>query len=361
MRILDIYIIKKFFKSLIIIISLILPIGIAIDVSEKIDKFLHNTDLNLWIILKDYYQHFIITYSNQFLPLALFLAVIWFTSKLASDTEIIAMHSAQISFNRLLFPYFIGALIITGYSLYMNHFIVPDSNYKYTKFDRKYISKERDDKFLTDLSLQLGPQNYLFMKTFTVDQKRGSNMIYEQYEGIELKYRLKATTIKWNEKDSTYTLSNFTKRYLKRGNDIIVNGHSMDTVFNFYPEDLYYEDYLAKEMKSPELKNYIKISEKRGVKSLNPYKVELLKRSSLPFSAFILTLIAVSLSIKKRRGGTGFNLAAGIALAFIYIFFMKISEVLASVAGANTLFLVWLPNLIFATLAFFLYRYAARQ
>ncbi len=361
MKILDIYILKKFFKSLLIIITLIMPIGIAIDVSEKIDKFLHNPDLTLWIILKDYYQHFIITYSNQFLPLALFLAVVWFTSKLASDTEIIAIHSAQVSFNRLLWPYFVGALIITGYSLYMNHLIVPDSNYKFTKFSRQYISKKKDDKFLTNISLQLGAQDYLFLKTFTVDQDRGSNMVFEHYEGIDLKYRLKAASIKWQKEDSTYKLNNYTKRYLKKGEDFIEHGRSMDTVFNFFPKDLYYEDYLAKEMRSPELNRYINLSEQRGVKTLNPLKVELYKRTSLPFSTFILTLIAVSLSIKKRRGGTGINLAAGIALAFIYIFFMKISEVLASVPGSLTFILVWLPNIIFAILAFFLYRHASKH
>lgn len=361
MRILDVYILKKFFKSLITIIVIILPIGIAIDISEKIDKFLNDPNLNLWIILKDYYQHFIITYSNQFLPLALFLAVVWFTSKLASDTEIIAMHSAQISFNRLLYPYIVGALIITAYSLYMNHFIVPNSNYKFTKFDREYIMKKRDDTFLTDISLQLDDQKYLFIKNYTVNQNRGSDVSYDEYDGINLKYRLKANNIRWNEKDSTYTLNDYTKRYLKKGRDVLYRGSRMDTTFNFFPKDLYFEDYLAKEMKSPELSHYIKVSENRGVRSLNPYKVELYKRTSLPFSTFILTLIAVALSIKKRRGGTGLNLATGIALAFIYIFFMKISEVLGSVAGAPVLIYVWLPNVIFAILAFFLYRHAAKQ
>ena len=361
MRILDAYILKKFFSSLALIIVIILPVGIAIDISERIDKFLHDPTLTFWIIIRDYYQHFIITYANQFLPLALFLAVVWFTSKLAGNTEIIAIHSAQISFNRLLYPYFLGALIVTVFSLFMNHFIVPRSNYKFTVFDRKYLAKKHDDRFLTDVSLQLGDSDYLFMKTFTMEQNRGSDMVFEHYDGTQLKYRLKANTIKFNENDSTYRLSNYTKRYLTRNRDVLKSGNQLDTVFNFFPKDLYYEGYLSKEMKSPELYHYIQLSEARGVKNLNAYKVELQKRTSLPFSAFILTMIAVALAGKKKRGGTGINLAIGIGLAFIYIFFMKITEVLGGVAGANTYFLVWLPNLTFGILAVLLYRHAAKQ
>jgi lipopolysaccharide export system permease protein len=342
-------------------VVIILPIGIAIDIAEKIDKFLNNTDLTFWIILKDYYQHFVITYSNMFLPLAIFLAVVLFTSKLAANTEIIAMHSAQISFNRLLYPYILGALLFTSYSLVMNHFFVPKSNYLFTKFDREFIYKKRDDKFLKDISMQLGPQDYFYIRTFTVDQNRGSDIVYEHYEGTELKYRLKANSLKWKEEDSIYTLSNYTKRHIMHNRDILESGVKMDTTFNFYPKDLYYIDYLAKEMNSPELYDYIKVSEARGVKNLNPYKVELHKRTSLPFSTFILTLLAVSLSHKKKRGGTGLNIALGIGLAFVYIFFMKITEVLGAVAGAPTFFMVWLPNILFGIMAFLVYRHAARQ
>lgn len=361
MRILDKYILKKFFTSMILIVFIILPVGIAVDISERIDKFLHDPSLTFWIILRDYYQHFVITYANQFLPLALFLGVVWFTSKLASNTEIIAIHSAQISFNRLLYPYLIGSIVVTLFSLFMNHFIVPNSNYKFTKFDRTYLSKKQDERFLIDVSMQLGNSDYLFMKTFTLDQGMGTNMVFEHYDGTKLKYRLKANRIKFNENDSTYRLSNYTKRFITPQKDILKSGNQLDTVFNFFPKDLNYEGYLSKEMKSPELYRYIKQSEDRGVKNLNAYKVELYKRTSLPFSTFVLTLLAVSLSSKKKRGGTGINLALGIGLAFVYIFFMKIAEVLGATAGSYPLFMVWLPNLIFAFLAVYFYRNASKQ
>jgi lipopolysaccharide export system permease protein len=362
MRILDAYIVKKFLKTLMLVIAIILPIGIAIDISERIDKFIHHNELTLAIILRDYYQHFIITYGNMFLPLALFIAVILFTSKLANNTEIIAMHSAQISFNRLLYPYFLAALIVAVFSLLMNHFVVPNSNYKFTLFDKTYLSVKKEPNTINNISLQLGESDYMFMKTFWIKRNKGSNFMYEHYEGTHLKYRLKASNIKWNPKDSTYKLSNFTKRYLQMdGNDLIQSGKSFDTIFSFFPKDLFYIDYLAKEMKSPELKDYIKLSKSRGVKNLNPYKVELHKRSSLPFSSFILSLIAVALASKKRRGGIGVNLAIGVGLAFIYIFFMKITEVLGAVAGTNSLFMVWFPNIIFGVLSILLYWNASKR
>lgn len=362
MRILDAYILKRFLKTLALVITIILPIGVAIDISEKIDKFLHHNELTLWIILEDYYQHFIITYGIQFLPLALFIAVILFTSKLASDTEIIAMHSAQISFNRLLYPYFLGALIVGVFSLYMNHFVVPNSNEKFTFFMRKYIENKKDANYIKDISLQLNDGDYLFIRSFTMKQNRGSDFMYEHYEGTNLTYRLKANSIKWKEEDSTYQLSRYSKRFLQTGKkDIIETGKTLDTVFDFYPKDLYYIDYLAKEMKSPKLNSYIDLSRKRGVRNLNPYVVELQKRSSLPVSSFILTMIAVALASRKKRGGIGVNLALGISLAFIYIFFMKITEVLGAVAGANTFFLVWIPNIIFGILAGYLYWNASKK
>lgn len=361
MRILDAYILKKFLSTLVLVISIILPIGVAIDISEKIDKFLHHTELTLWIILEDYYQHFIITYGIQFLPLALFIAVILFTSKLAGNTEIIAMHSAQISFNRFLFPYFIGALIVGGFLLYMNHMIVPASNAQYTRFQNEYIFNKKDKNSIKEISLQLGDNNYVYIQSYNLKSNSGTNFSLRRFEGTELKYKLMASKVKWIEKDSIYRLSQFSKRYLNKGRDQILSGKKMDTILDFHPKDLLYIDYLSKEMTTPELRQFIAQSEKRGVKNLNPYNVELQKRTSLPFSAFILTMIAVALAAKKKRGGIGINLALGIGLAFIYIFFMKITEVLGAEPQANTLLLVWIPNIIFGLLAFYLYWKAARR
>ncbi len=359
MRILDRYIMVKFLKSLILVVSIILPVGIAIDISEKIDKFIKHTDLTLWVIIRDYYQHFIITYGNQFLPLAIFIAVIWFTSKMAQNTEIIAIHSARISFHRLLFPYMLTAGMLAVFLLYMNHFVVPSSNAKFTWFNDYYIRNKKDKTLIRNISLQIGKGDYVYIRNYRLKDDTGSHFVYEHYDGEKLRYSLKASSIQWLKKDSVYRLKNYYKRYIRDGRDLIKTGRQMDTLFNFHPKDVQYIDHLAKEMTSPKLKEFIELSRNRGIKNLNPYVVELKKRTSLPFSAFILTIMAVSLSARKRRGGVGLNLALGFGLAFTYIFFMKIAEVMGAVTGANTTLWVWMPNIIFSIVAYFVYRQAA--
>ena len=356
MRILDKYILKKYLSSLVLIIFMLIPIAIAINISEKIDKFLRNTDLSVYEIIKDYYFHFIIIYGNTFMPLALFIAVIFFTSKLAGNTEIIAIHSARISFKRFLRPYFIGATIVTVFSLLMNHFIVPNSNKIYDEFERTYITtKKIDVNQIHNSNLQLGPNDYIYIKTFTINRNIGFNFSYEHYDGLELKYKILGDNIKWIEKDSSYIITNYSKRRLINGKNSIESGTKLDTIFDFTPKDLLYVDYLAKEMPSHKLNAFIKQSRDRGISNLNTYIVEYHKRTSLPVSSYILTFIAVILASKKRRGGMGLNLAIGISLMFVYVFFMKVAEVLGASAESNPLFMVWLPNIVFGALAIYLY------
>lgn len=356
MRILDKYILKKYLGSLILVLTLLIPIAIAIDVSEKVDKFLRHANLSVGEIITDYYVNFVIIYGNTFMPLALFIGVIFFTSKLAGNTEIIAIHSAKISFTRFLKPYFIGATIVTLFSLTMNHFVVPNSNKIFTEFGRTYIKKKKvNTTYLTNVNLQLGPNDYIFIKNFTVNRNVGYNFSYEIFEGNKLKSKLMSDNIRWNKKDSTYTLTNYKKRFIFNDKDSIISGTRVDTTFNFMPKDLVNVDYMAKEMNSIELNDYINQSKERGVSNLNTYLVEFHKRTSLPVSSYILTFLAVSLASKKRRGGMGVNLAIGITLMFLYVFFLKIAEVLGAGADTNSFFMVWMPNIFFGCIALFLY------
>ncbi len=355
MKILDKYILGKYFKSLALVISLLLPITIAIDVAEKADKFIR-TGLPLGTIIQDYYLNFILFFGNTFLPLALFIAVIFFTSQMANNTEVIAIHSAKISFKRFLKPYLIGATIVAIFALIMNHFIVPRGNETLESFTQEYLKRKKtSNNYLTDINLQLSQGNFIYIKTFYVDKSKGYSFTYEKYDKEVLKYKLLANTIKWNKKDSTFTLIDVKKRYVGKLNDSIHLATKMDTIFNFMPKDLVSVDYLAKEMTSDKLYSYIKRAEKRGVNNLNSFWVELHKRTSLPVSAYILTIIAVVLSSRKKRGGMGINLALGITLMFVYIFFLKIGEVLGAGAEAYPLLSVWIPNIIFGILAIYLY------
>jgi len=358
LKILDKYILKKYFVSLFFTLLILLPIAVSIDISEKVGKFIKDSDLTLDEIIYDYYVNFLINYGILFLPLALFISVIMFTSQISNNSEIIAIHSSGISFKRLLRPYFIGAFIVALFSLYANHFIVPKSNKTFEKFQETYLrssSKKQTKNSVRNVNLQLSNNDYVYFGTYNFISNQGYNFTYEHFEGNQLKYKLRANTIRWNKEDSVFKIRNYKKRYIYAKNDSISSGNQFDTIFNFQPSDLLYVAYLSKEMSSIHLSKHIKQSEKRGVKNLNNYKVELYKRTSLPVSAFILTLIAVSLSSRKRRGGIGVNLAVGLSLMFIYVFFLKVSEVLGSTADANPLFSVWMPNIIFGALAIVLY------
>lgn len=356
MRILDKYILKRYLVTFIFTLLILIPIAVAIDIAEKIDKFLRYEDLTLMEVVNDYYKNFIIYYANTFMPLAVFIAVIFFTSKLANNTEIVAYTNAKISFTRFLRPYFIGATLITILALTMNHFVVPNSSKVRKKFEKQYVSREKyTDKTVRDFSLQLSDSTYMHLKYYDLQRHSGNEFSTEIYDGHRLKYRLTATSINWEPKDSVFKLYTWKERHIYLDRDSIASGNTKDTVFTFTPKDFIYKSSLSQEMTSDELIKFIEVSKKRGVKNLNAYLVELHKRTSLPIATYILTLIAVALSSKKRRGGVGVNLAVGLGIMFVYIFFLKVSEVLGAVAGVNSLLYVWIPNFLFGALAIYLY------
>jgi lipopolysaccharide export system permease protein len=338
-----------------------IPIAVAIDISEKVDKFLARSDLDVMTIIDEYYKNFIIYYTNTFMPLALFIAVILFTTKLSNNTEIVAMTNARISFTRFLYPYFIGATLITIFALAMNHFVVPNSSKDRKAFENEYLKRKKyNDNVVRNFSLQLNDSTYIYLKTYNFQSSVGTYFAIENYSGIALKQKMTADNIRWNPNDSTFQLTRYKVRQLGVEKDSIASGMSKDTTFTFTPKDFLFKSTLSQEMPSDELIEFIDVSRKRGVKNLNAYLVELHKRTSLPISSYILTIIAVALAFKKKRGGIGINLALGFSVMFIYIFFMKVSEVLGAVAGANSLVYVWTPNIIFGGLAVYLY-YNARK
>lgn len=361
MRILDWYILKRYLVTFLFTLLILIPIAVAIDISEKVDKFLARSDLGVLQIIDEYYKNFIIYYTNTFMPLALFIAVILFTTKLSNNTEIVAMTSARISFTRFLYPYFIGATLVTIFALAMNHFVVPNSSKERKAFENEYLKRKRyTDNVVRNFSLQLNDSTYIYLKTYNFKTQVGTYFAIENYSGIELKQKMTADNIRWKEKDSTFALTRYKIRNLYKERDSIFSGANVDTTFAFTPKDFQFKSALSQEMPSDELIGFIDLSERRGVKNLNAYMVELYKRTSLPISSYILTIIAVALAFKKRRGGIGINLALGIAIMFIYVFFMKVSEVLGAVAGAASFIYVWAPNIIFGGLAVYLYNNARK-
>jgi len=357
-KILDWYIVKRYLGTFVTMLLLFIPIGITVNLAEKIDKMLANQVPFGEIAL--YYLYFTIYFANLLFPLFLFLSVIWFTSKLANNTEVIAFLSSGVSFWRFLRPYMIGATIVCAGAFFMGTYLAPRANKGYNEFIYEYLKRGKKDKDTKEVYRQIDDNDYIYVSSFKPSSKTGRNFTWEHFEGNKLTYKLSASRIVFNEKDSTYSLFNFKKRIVGVDNDIIENRAKIDTTFAFDIDDLTPVAYIAETLNTPELNKFIVKEKARGSSYISRYEVTLQKRYSLPVAAYILTIIAVAVSAMKRRGGMGINLAFGILLAFVFIFFDKVFGTLAEQSDFPPLVAVWTPNILFAILAIYLLQNAKR-
>ena len=360
LKIIDKYILKRYIVTFSTMLLMFIPIGIIIDVSEKVNKMIENKVPIKEIAL--YYVDFTIYFANILFPVFLFLSIIWFTSKLANNTEIIAILSSGISFTRFLRPYIIGATFVSIFALLMGFFLVPKASQGFKSFRFMYLTNGViDDRDNSDIYRQISENEYIYASSFNAISKMAFNFSLERFSKSDsLEYKITADRIKWNEKDSTYTLFNYKKRKIGKLNDILEAAEKKDTVYNFDLEDLTPVIYIAETLSYTELNSFIKKEKARGSKNINTYLVVLYKKYSVPVAAFILTIIAVAVSSMKRRGGMGANLAIGILLAFAYVFLDKIFGVLAEKSSAPPIIAVWVPNIVFGILAIYLLRNAKR-
>ena len=361
LTIIDKYILKRYLATFAVMLLLFIPIGIVVDVSEKINKMLENKVPFMEIAL--YYYNFTIYFANSLFPIFLFLSVIWFTSKLANDTEIIAILSSGISFTRFLRPYIIGAAIVSVFVLLMGFFVVPAASEGFNNFRYTYLKgggKEAMRGDNTDVYRQISDDEFIYVNSFNTESKTAFNFSLEKFKNEKLVHKITASRIKWNPKDSTYTMYDYTKRTVGVLNDNIEKLPQKEAVFTFDLEDLTPVVYIAETLSLGKLNTFIAKEKERGSSNINIYLVVLYKKYSVPISAFILTIIAVAVSSMKRRGGMGTNLAIGIALAFAFVFFDKIFGVLAEKSSVPPLLAVWLPNIAFGILAIYLLRNAKR-
>ena len=345
MRILDVYIIKKFLLTFLMMFLLFIPIGILVDISEKIDKFKEH-ELSFTQIL-DYYSDFVWYYGYFLFPIFVFLSVIWFTSKLSSNSEITAILSSGISFNRFLRPYVISALIIFLFSAFSGMFIVPEKNKSFNEFQFKYLSKNKKDRDLSNLYKQISENEYIYVSSYNPTRSQAYNFSYELFNENKLLEKINARNIRWIEDDSIFRLTDFFKRKFNEELEIIESRRIYDTIFNFNIDDLSSLKYQAKALNFFELNDFIDEERASGSPLLNDHLLEKNRRFSIPFSVIILTLLAVSVSSFKRRGGIGINLAFGISLAFIFIFFDKFFSVLVVKTDLNSILGAWAPNFVF--------------
>ena len=345
MKILDLYIIKKFLLTFLMMFLLFIPIGILVDVSEKVDKFKEH-ELSFYQIL-DYYSDFVWYYGYFLFPIFVFLSVIWFTSKLSSNSEITAILSSGISFNRFLRPFIISATIIFLVSAFSGMFIVPEKNKSFNEFQYKYLSKNKKDRNLSNLYKQISDDEYIYVSSYNPTRNQAYNFSYELFNDNKLIEKITSRNIRWVEEDSVFRLTDYFKRSYIKNNELIESRRIYDTLFNFNMSDLSSLKYQAKALNFFDLNKFIDEERSSGSPLLNDHLLERNRRLSIPFSVLILTLLAVSVSSFKRRGGIGLNLAFGIALAFVFIFFDKLFSVLVIKSDLNAAIGAWAPNFVF--------------
>ena len=355
MKIIDKYIIKQYLSTFFVMFGLFIPIGIMVDFAEKIDKFRENEVPGDLII--SYYIDFIWYFGSQLYPVFLFLAVIFFTSRLANNTEITAILSSGLSFQRFTKPFFISASIIVSFALFSGMFIVPKSNLKFNEFVSEYVKPE-EKRNTSRLFKQINDNEYIYVSSYDPRRKRGINFTLENFDGNELKHKISATTIRWD--DSIFRLTNYVKRTIIDDQEILKKVTRKDTILDFDIDDLAPLNYVAETLNFFELNELIRYERRAGSPLINSHLLVRHKRYTIPLSCFILTLIAISVSSFKKRGGTGANLAIGVSLGFLFIFLDKIFSVLVIKSNFSPALASWGILIVFLTIALFLLKKAIR-
>ena len=355
MKIIDKYIIRKYLSTFFIMFGLFIPIGIMVDFAEKVDKF-REKEIPVDLIF-NYYVDFIWYFGNQLYPVFLFLAVIFFTSRMAENTEITAILSSGLSFQRLARPYFVSALIIVFFALIAGMFIVPNSNQNFNDFNSTYIKSE-STRNTSRLFKQINDSEYIYVSSYDPSRKRGLNFTLEKFEENKLKYKISATTIRWD--DSIFRLTNYVKRSINEDIEYIDKQTRKDTILDFNINDLAPLNYVAETLNFFELNDLIRLEKRAGSSLINSHLLVRHKRYTNPLSCFILTLIAISVSSFKKRGGTGSNLAIGVSIGFLLIFLDKILSVLVIKSNFSPAIASWGILLFFFIIALFLLNKAVR-
>ena len=354
----DKYIIRKFIGTSLSRLVLIIAVIIIFDISEKIDNLIEK-NVTLKGIIFDYYGNLVPYFINLFSPLLVFISVIFFTSKMAANSEVVAILAGGISFNRFLYPYFLSALFIATFSLVLNLFFIPPANKVRLEFSEKYIN----DKMVNagnNIHLQLTPGTYVYMQSFNSMNKTASKFTLETIEGHNISSKLSAETAVWDSLKQGWTLYDYYIRKNEGNKESIMRGEKTDTILSLTVNDLIRRDDIVESYTYSELNRLIKTQKLRGDKRVNLALIEKHTRFAVPFSALILTVIGVSLSSKRRRGGIGLNLGIGIALSFTYILFLRFSQMFVHSGLMPPWIALWVPNILFAFVALFLYRIAPK-
>ena len=359
MKKIDWYISKKFLLTFGAAILLIIGIVIIFDISEKIDYFVKN-EAPLKAIVVDYYLNFIPYFMNMFSPLFVFITVIFFTSRLAGNSEIIAMLSGGISYARLLVPYIGCAILIALLSLSLNLFVIPKANVKRAVFEEEYV-KHRNKFKRRNIHYQISPGQFVYVESFSSWNNTAYKFSLENIKDNKLESKLSAESAVWDSTMDGWHLRNwFIRDYSSGLEDHIRSGSKLDTVIALKITDFYRNEKTVESLNQKQLNQLIATQKMRGDANVMYAQIEKHTRSALPFSAIILTIMGVALSSRKTRGGIGWNIGIGIALAFSYILFLRFSQMFVYTGTMPAALALWTPNILFALITVILYQKAQK-
>lgn len=356
---LDKYIIVKFLGTYVFAIALIISIAVVFDINEKMDKFMTN-DAPLKAIIFDYYMNFVPYFANLFSPLFVFIAVIFFTSKMAENSEIIAMFSTGMSFKRLMRPYMISAGIISIVTFCLGSYVIPEGNVTRLDFENKYIKKKKID-YVRNVQLEVDSGVIAYIERYEDYNKTGYRFSLDKFENKKLVSHMTARSITYDTlSEYRWTVKDYMIRELKGNKEHITKGDKMDSIIVMEPSDFLIARKQQEMMTSPALKEYILKQKQRGFANIKEFEIEYYRRIAMSFASFILTTIGLALSSRKTKGGMGLHLGLGLALSFSYIMFQTVSSTFAINGSMPSIIAVWIPNILYTFIAIYLYTKAPK-
>lgn len=354
MKILDLYILRRFLVTYIFTVLVLIAVLIVIDLAEKVQDFNH-PDLTAWRIIKEYYINFVPYYANMLSPLIIFIAAVFVTAKMATHTEIVAIVSTGINLARIIQPFAIGSVLIALLVFYLINYVVPPANRIRNNFENNFVRS----KFYfneKNVHIKVAPHTYVYLESYDNVSNTGYRFTMETIKGTDLKEKMDAPRINWNEELKKWSIPNYKVRTFQKKQQKITYGARVDTTINMKPSDFESKHRLYEQLTLTELNNYIADLKLRGADDIEIYEVERYERFAYPFSIIILTVIGVIVAARKTREGTSFQIAFGFILAFVYILLITISRSFARKGGIPPEFSAWIPNLTFCIIGFIMYR-----
>ncbi len=364
MKILDKYILSRYLITFFFCLILFTAIVVVVDISEKADDFT-KSKLSFYQIMVDYYFGFIPRIDALLFPLFVFISVIFFTSKMAGRSEVIAVLASGVNYRRFIMPFMAGGLVLAAILWLGYRYVIPSANKKWADFEIKYVDinagfNNTNTSYKEKIYFKLDSNSYVGIKGYDTVSKIGSGFFIQKFSGNKLTYNFRAASFNWDTAVKKWKFTNVVERTINDINETVVNSAEKKIAYNFKPIDLRRDNYLKDQMLTPDLDAFIKREKVRESDAVNTLLVERYNRDAIPASVIILTIIGTVLASRKVRGGSGAHIALGVVLSMLYILLSRFSVVFATKSSFPALLAAWIPNVIFGLLALFLYKRAAK-